>query len=119
MNRAQRRKAGIKGRMPTYNTSLAQVRIATRQEAIRATQDIQKDITRQSLMMMLVFPCYVLMADYWPKTYRQKLPEFCSKVVQYYAAWDRGEIDIEQLQADLWELGGVRFEEEDGDRWKT
>lgn len=50
------------------------------------------------------------MDHYWQDTYADQIPEFTEYVLEYYAAWENGELDMEKLKEDLWEYGRVRLE---------
>lgn len=52
----------------------------------------------------------VLMEDYWKKSYKQRLPEFIDKVLKYYEAWQDEELDISELNKELWDVVGIRLE---------
>ena len=54
----------------------------------------------------------VLMDHYWKKSYAARIPQFTNYILEYYAMWENGELDMEELKKDLWEYGGVRLEEE-------
>lgn len=41
----------------------------------------------------------------------KKIPEFTQHLLDYYSEWQDGELDMEEMKKDLWEYGGVRFEE--------
>lgn len=46
----------------------------------------------------------------WKKSYAKKIPEFTQHVLDYYAAWQNGDLDMDKLKEDLWEYGGIRLE---------
>lgn len=63
------------------------------------------------MILLLTLPLEVLMDFYWKKSYAKRIPEFTQRVLDYYAAWQNGELDMDKLKEDLWEYGGVRLEE--------
>lgn len=52
----------------------------------------------------------ILNREVWPKSYRERLPGFVDKVLEYYGRWEDGELDMDKLKEDLWEYGGIRLE---------
>lgn len=50
------------------------------------------------------------MDHYWPKSYRERLPGFVDKVLEYHGRWEDGELDMDELKEDLWKYGGIRLE---------
>ena len=106
----------------TYNLTQAQLdaivsekigkKIAeTKQEIYEETkQEIYEETVNTVMALVLTLPLEVLMDHYWQKSYRQKLPGFVDKVLDYYGKWQDGEIDMEDLKKDLWEFGGIRLE---------
>lgn len=73
-------------------------------------QEIYEETVNTVLTLVLTLPLEVLMDHYWQKSYRQRLPGFVDKVLEYYGKWQDGEIDMEDLKKDLWEFGGIRLE---------
>ena len=73
-------------------------------------QEIYEETVNTVLALVLTLPLEVLMDHYWQKSYRQRLPGFVDKVLNYYKKWQDGEIDMEDLKKDLWEFGGIRLE---------
>lgn len=105
MSRAERRRAEREKLRPSRTYTLTDVEI----RKIKA--DATRDAVNTALTLMLVFPLEVLMEDYWPKTYVRRLPKFVDKVLEKYNRYLDGEVDLDVLRKDLWERGGVRFEE--------
>lgn len=118
MNRAERRRQAReqeKAKTATYNLTYEQLdrliheKVGEKLEEIR--QEAMDDAVNKALLLTLTLPLEVLMDYYWPKTYQKKIPEFTQHVLDYYTAWQNGEIDMEDLKADLWEYAGIRLEE--------
>lgn len=72
--------------------------------------DAIEEAVNQAMVLLLTIPLEVLITDYWPKTAYKRGQEFTSKVLDLYHRWENGEVDMEELKADLWEYGGVRLE---------
>ena len=62
------------------------------------------------MALLFVLPMEVLMDFYWTKSYAKKIPEFTQHLLDYYAKWENGELDMDKMKEDLWEYGGVRLE---------
>ena len=117
MNRQQRRaneRKNQKYKTATYNLTKSQldskVRESIDKELKQAYQDGLNEGVNQAMILLLTLPLEVLIDFYWKKSYEKKIPEFTSHVLDYYAAWQNGELDMDKLKADLWEYGGVRLE---------
>ncbi len=104
MNRAEmRRQKRAEGKkQKVYTLTQAQI------DKIKT--DATKDAINQAMVLMLVLPLEILITDYWPKTAHKRGREFTEKVLDLYSQWENDEISMEELQKDLWEYGGVRFE---------
>lgn len=68
-----------------------------------------------AMTLSFILPLKVLMEYYWPGSYKKKIPEFTNHLMDYYRRWESGELDIDELSDELWELAGVRFEEKDAE----
>ena len=64
------------------------------------------------MTLMLTLPLEVLIDHYWQKSYADRIPKFTAYVIDYYKKWESGELDMDKLQADLWERGRVKIVEE-------
>ena len=74
-------------------------------------EDITKEAVNQAMLLLFVLPMEVLMDFYWQKSYQKKIPEFTQHLLDYYGAWENGELDMDEMKKDLWEYGGIRLEE--------
>lgn len=117
MNRQQRRSAERKDKKyktATYNLTKSQlddaVKTSVKSELEKAYQDGLNEGVNQAMILLLTLPLEVLMDFYWKKSYAKKIPEFTQHVLDYYATWQNGELDMEKLKEDLWEYGGIRLE---------
>lgn len=122
MNRQQKRAAerkAYKERTSTYNLTKNQldeaVKRAARKELEAAYQSGLEDGVNEAMFLLLALPIEVLREHYWKKTYSKKIPEFTEHVLEYYAKWQNGELDIDELKEHLWEYGGVCLEVQDGE----
>lgn len=104
----------VKANTATYNLTQAQLDAIVSEKIgkkiAETKQEIYEETVNTVLALVLTLPLEVLMDHYWQKSYRQKLPGFVDKVLEYYGKWQDGEIDIEDLKKDLWEFGGIRLE---------
>ena len=105
MGRAERRRMEKQRQQKPRTYTLTDVEIRKLKEEAAA------DAVNTAMTLMLVLPMEVLMDHYWKKTYAKKIPEFTQHVIDMYSRWIDGELDMEKLKEDLWEYGGVRFEE--------
>lgn len=119
MNRQQRRaneRKNQKYKTATYNLTKSQldttVRNSVKSELEKAYQDGFNEGVNQAMILLLTLPLEVLMDFYWKKSYAKKIPEFTQHVLDYYTAWQNGELDMDKLKEDLLEYGGVRLEAE-------
>lgn len=94
----------------TYNLTQAQLDAIVNEKIAETKQEIYEETVNTVMALVLTLPLEVLMDHYWQKSYRQRLPGFVDKVLEYYGKWQDGEIDMEDLKKDLWEFGGIRLE---------
>lgn len=118
MSRQQRRaneRKNQKYKTATYNLTRSQldnvVKDSIKSELKNAYQDGLNEGVNQAMILLLTLPLEVLMDFYWKKSYAKKIPEFTQHVLDYYTAWQDGELDMDKLREDLWEYGGIRLEE--------
>ena len=119
MNRAERRRQvrEEKHKTTTYNLTEEQLNAMVRERVDKSLADVKQEITddaiNTAMILLLTLPMKVLMDHYWTKTARKRIPEFTEHVLDYYEKWQNGEIDITDLQNDLWEYGGIKLMEGD------
>lgn len=116
MNRAElRRQKKQEGKTATYNLTKEQIDQMVKDSVERQMKEAKQEATdtaiNTAMILLLTLPLEVLMNYYWPKTYAKRLPGFIDHVLEYYEMWQDGKLDIDELQKDLWEYGGVRLEE--------
>lgn len=122
MGRAERRRAQKlvqKEKTATYNLTKAQLDAAVREqvgeELERIKQEAMDDAINTAMVLLLTLPLEVLMDHYWTKSYAKRIPKFTELVLEYYERWQNGELDMEKLKEDLWEYGGVKLVESEGE----
>ena len=122
MGRAERRrtqKLEQKAKTATYNLTKAQLDVMVREkigdELIRVKQEATDDAVNTAMVLLLTLPLEVLMDHYWTKSYAKRIPKFTERVLEYYERWQNGELDMEKLKEDLWEYGGVKLVESEGE----
>lgn len=122
MGRAERRRAQReeqKAKTATYNLTKAQLDTAVRKqmgsELERIKQEATDDAVTTAMVLLLTLPLEVLMDYYWTKSYAKRIPKFTERILEYYEKWQNGELDMEKLKEDLWEYGGVKLVEGEGE----
>lgn len=122
MGRAERRRAQKleqKAKTATYNLTKAQLDAAVREqvgkELERIKQEAMDDAVNTAMVLLLTLPLEVLMDHYWTKSYAKRIPKFTELVLEYYERWQNGELDMDKLKEDLWEYGGVKLVESEGE----
>lgn len=112
LNRAERRRLGIKEKVRTYNFTEEQItrvvnnEIEKRIDAIKveATDEIVRTTTTLSFGLILK----VMMDKYWKKTYKRRSPDLINDLLDEFGKWEKGEITKEDLEEILWEVGGIK-----------
>jgi hypothetical protein len=84
-----------------FRAELEQIREAAADDAINT-----------AMILMLSLPMKVLMDHYWPKSYKKRIPEFTNHLINYFADWQEGKFNIEDLRKEIWEHAGVKLEQE-------
>lgn len=116
IRRAQRSQK--KAKTATYNLTKAQLDAMVKEqigeEVAKAKQEAMEEAVNTAMVLLLTLPLEVLMDYYWTKSYAKRLPGFVVHVLEYYEMWQNGELDMDELRKDLWEYGGVKLMEGDG-----
>lgn len=118
MGRAERRRAqklAQKEKTATYNLTKAQLDAAVREQVGKELERIKQEATDDAVNTAMILPLEVLMDHYWTKSYAKRIPKFTELVLEYYERWQNGELDMEKLKEDLWEYGGVKLVESEGE----
>lgn len=119
MNRAERRreqkKAQKRPAVYTFTKEMAQSEVEkmVKAQMEKEMEDIINDSVNQAVKLLFVLPMRVLMDFYWKKSYAKKIPEFTQHLLDYYEAWQNGQLDMEEMEKDLWDYGGIRLEVEE------
>lgn len=120
MSRAELRRAAReqqKANTVTYTFTQAQfdekIQRAIKEELSKQRSEIWQEGFEEGLdsafILMIALPMRVLMNHYWPKSYEKQLPGFVEHILDYKEAFDRGEIDINELVNEVYELAGVKL----------
>lgn len=119
MSRAEIRRAEKKkSKKPTYNLTEEQIDILVKErvkdtiknQLAKVKQEATEDAINTAMVLTLALPLEVLMDHYWQKSYAKRIPEFTNYILEYFHKWENGELDMNKLQEDLWEYGGVKIE---------
>jgi hypothetical protein len=121
MTRAEKRrlmKNDIKqAKTPTYQFTKEQIDVMIQTEVEKRLDEVKKEITEESITaameLLFVLPMEVLMDNFWQKSYTQKIPKFTELLLDYYQAWENGELDMDKMKEDLWKYGGIRLQQVD------
>lgn len=99
----------------TYKFTKEQLDEYVQAEIDRKLGSIKQEVTDEAIStaMVLLFtlPMKVLMDHFWKKSYAQKIPKFTELLLDYYNAWENGELSMEEMTEDLWNYGGVRLKQ--------
>ena len=117
--RRRAKKLEQKAKTATYNLTKAQLDAAVREqvgkELERIKQEAMDDAINTAMVILLTLPLEVLMDHYWTKSDAKRIPKCTEQVLEYYERWQDGELDMEELKEDLWEYGGVKLVESEGE----
>lgn len=89
---------------------IASTNILIANEVNRRTKEMSDNAMNAALVLTMALPMKVLIDHYWTKSYKSRLPKFAEYVLEYYRKFENDEIDIEELQKELWDNCGVRFQ---------
>lgn len=103
MNRAERRRLGIKKPEAVWQMRDSDI------EAIR--QQSLKEGCQQALFLMLAIPIMVIHDKFGQLMKKEGREErFAEEVIKLYQLYEQGYVDIKDLQQCLWEEAGLRAE---------
>ena len=88
---------------------LEKIRMQEFNRAKKLLLDKNDDLAEQILQMMLVIPTNVLIADYWPKSAKQRIPEFVEYCMSLYQAWEQGVVTMTEMQELTEEYAGIKL----------
>ena len=86
------------------------IRKEEQQKAKQIILEQTKGLAEQILTMMLVIPTNVLVADYWKKSAKKRIPKFVDDCLSLYDSYNAGVLTLAELREDLWKWGGVKLE---------
>lgn len=105
-----------KAETATYNFTQAQLDALIQEKIGKKLEESKREIYEETvnttLALLLGLPMKVLMDDYWKKSYKKRIPEFIDKVLELYDKWQDDELDISELNQELWDVAGIRLESE-------
>ena len=116
MSRAQnRREEKEKGqKKKTFVMTAEELYKIRNQEYLKAKRQLEaqnKQTAETILKMMLIIPANVLIADYWQKSAKKRIPEFMKSCMDLYQAWQQGVVEIEQMRKLTEEYAGIDLSE--------
>lgn len=102
MNRAEKRRAGIKAKEPVYNLTLSQITAMKREATLKAID--------KAFMLMVSIPVTVLHDKYGQLMKREGREErFADLIIQRYKDYEDGFYTLEDLEQCLYEETGIRM----------
>lgn len=97
-----------------YNFTAEEVDNLVKERAGKMLEQIQiealEDGIGAAMVLLLTVPLVILRDDYWPGTYKSKLPVFADKVIDMLNKWENEEIDLEKLREDIWNDAGIKID---------
>lgn len=115
MTRAERRRLARqeKKNRATYNLNHDQISNLI-QEEYRDTikwnrLDAYNEAVTDAFIMMMALPLKVLKDHYWQKTHQKRFPEFANYILEEFNSWQNGDLDLEELVAELERESKVRL----------
>lgn len=114
MSRAERRRADkAKTAKPKSVTitmeELDKIRRFEAKKAKELMMSKNTELANEILKMMLVIPTNVLIADFWPKSAKKRIPEFVEQCISLYKAWEQGVVDMTEMQKLTEEYAGIKL----------
>ena len=97
-----------------YNFTAEEVDKLVKERAGKMLEQVQiealEDGIGAAMVLLLTIPMAILRDEYWPKSYKQKLPKFADQIIDMMNKWESGEVDLEKLREDIWNDAGIRIE---------
>ena len=100
MNRAERRKAGVKKRVPTYNMNTQQIQTLK--------EDVAQEATERAFILMLGIPAMVLRDHF--RFGRKRMEKFTDEVFELYDSYEKDYITLDDLIQTIYQETGVKIE---------
>lgn len=85
------------------------IRKEEQQKAKRIVLDKTNVLAEQILTMMLVIPTNVLVADYWQKSAKKRIPKFVEDCTSLYEAFTSGVVNMSEMVALTEECAGIKL----------
>lgn len=105
MNRAEIR------RNQREQSKASKVYTLTQTQIDQIKKQAVEEATNKAFFLMLALPCEVLANEgYWEKSAKKRMPKFIDDILVLFSAFEQGVVTMEQMQKDLWEIGGIRLE---------
>ena len=70
-------------------------------------------LAEQILIMMLVIPTNVLVADYWQKSAKKRIPKFVEECMNLYETFTSGVVKMSEMVALTEEYAGIKLVQDD------
>lgn len=114
MNRAERRRTDKhRSERPKSVTitmdELEKIRKFEARKAKELMMSKNEELANEILKMMLVIPTNVLIADFWPKSAKKRIPEFIEGCMSLYEAWKKGAVTMDEMQKLTEEYAGIKL----------
>lgn len=94
------------------NVEFARIQENARKTAERVTQEMEQRAVEKAMLLFLKVGCEILAHDYWEKSAKKRIPEFCSKFFGLLDAYMNDVVDYGQIMEDLKETTGYDFDSE-------
>lgn len=85
------------------------IRKEEQQKAKQMVLDKTKALANDILIMMLVIPTNVLIADYWQKTAKKRIPKFVDDCMSLYRAFINGTVKMSEMVELTEQYAGVNL----------
>lgn len=94
-------------------------RVTITMEELKRIKRLEAKKVKEILMMkngevfkrMLIIATNVLIADFWPKSARKKIPEFVERCMSLYEAWKKGVVTMDEMQKLTEDYAGIKLVE--------
>lgn len=90
------------------------IRQEEQKKAKQMVLDKTKALANEILTMMLVIPTNVLIADYWQKSAKKRIPKFVDDCLNLYEAFTGGVVKMSEMIDLTEEYAGIKLIQEDG-----
>lgn len=87
----------------------ARVKANADRTAEKYTKEMETRATEKAFLFMLAIPLNVLVADYWEKSAKKKIPKFIEECMKLYKAVEEETVSVQELADLLKEYAGVEI----------